>query len=79
MSPWVRAAATMNVPASIRSGMISWLGPAELVHAGDPDDGLADPVDLRPHLDQELAQAADLGLPGAVAEDGLAAGPARRP
>ena len=49
-------------------------GAAELPDALDPDRLLADPVDLGPHLDQELAEVGDLGLEGAVAEDGLALG-----
>ena len=49
-------------------------GAAELLDALDAHRLLADPVDPRPHLHQELAEVGDLRLEGAVAEDGLALG-----
>ena len=50
------------------------LRPTQAVHPPDPDDLLADPLDPRPHLDQELGQGGDLGLQGAVSQHGFALG-----
>ena len=75
--PPVTAAATMNVPASIRSGDDAVLGAAQALAALDLDRVRVRPLDLGAHLLEERDEVVDLGLLGGRADDRVAVGERR--
>ena len=68
----------MNVPASMRSGMMRCFAPCSLLDALHADGGGARAFDLRAHLDQQVGEIDDFRLARAVFHDGLAIGQRRR-
>ena len=64
------AAATMKVPASMRSGMMRVLGAARARAAPSMRDlGVPAPLDLRAHRCERVAELLDLGLARRVLDD----------
>ena len=73
-SPPVMAPAMRKVPASMRSGLMRWRAPWSLATPLTLDGGGAGAFDLGAHGDEQGGEVGDLGLAGAVFEEGFAVG-----
>ena len=68
----------MNVPASMRSGMMRCRAPCSLSDAFHANGRRSRALDLRAHLVEQLGQVGNLGLAGAILHHGLALGQSGR-
>ena len=68
------APAMRKVPASMRSGLMRWRAPWSFGDALDADGAGACAFDLCAHGDEQGGEVGDLGLAGAVFEEGFAVG-----